>query len=165
MVAVVDVPADRLRASLPLLVAGVACIVGGGAVAAAVAPAPTEHGVWAVAYLVLVGGIGQLALGLGQALLAPVVPDRRSLLAQLAGWNVGNALVIAGTIFGASAAVDVGGALLVVVLVLASLGVRGAHRTDGGLVARWPLHAFRIVLLILLVSIPIGLVLERIHPT
>lgn len=163
--AVVDVPADRLRASLPLLAAGVACIIGGGAVAAAVAPAPTEHGVWAVAYLVLVGGIGQLALGLGQSLLAPTVPGQRSLLAQLLGWNAGNALVIAGTILGASLAVDVGGALLVVVLVLASLGVRGAHRTHGGLVARWPLHAFRIVLLVLLVSIPIGLVLERIHPT
>ena len=159
-----DVPADRLRASLPLLVAGVACVVGGGAVAAAVAPAPTEHGVWAVAYLVLVGGIGQLALGLGQGLLAPTVPKRRLLLVQLVGWNAGNGLVIAGTILGASIAVDVGGALLVVVLVLASLTVRGADGTHGGLVARWPLHAFRIVLLILLVSIPIGLVLERIHP-
>ena len=39
---------------LPFGIAGVACIVAGGLVAAVTAPAATEHASWAAAYLVLV---------------------------------------------------------------------------------------------------------------
>jgi len=46
--------ASRSAAMLPFGIVGVVCVVAGGLVAAATAPAPTEHGGWAAAYLVLV---------------------------------------------------------------------------------------------------------------
>ena len=66
---------DRRDAFRPFAVAGVGAIVGGGVLASAIAaPAPTRHGVWAVAYLVLVLGVGQLAIGAGRVLLKPAAP-------------------------------------------------------------------------------------------
>ncbi len=156
---------------LPFAFFGVACIVASGIVSAAIAPAPTEHGVWASAYLVLVGGVAQVALGIGQAALIPRPPTRRVITAQVAGWNFGNAAVIAGTLLGWWALVDVGGALLVAVLAGLALRSRTSHAARTTVrdhprkgQAMW-LIAFRGLLLLLLVSIPIGLVLERIHPT
>ena len=133
---------------------GVACILAGGFIAAAIAHAPTRDGVWSVAYLVLVAGMAQVGLGVGQALLATKTPTGRLVAAELLAWNIGNAAVIVGTLTGHVALVYVGGALLVVGLVLFVLAARGsdAHwqRT------RW---AFRLIVLILAVSIPIGLTL------
>lgn len=84
-------------AALPFVVLGAACVVAGGLVAAAVAMAPSQLGSWAAAYLVLVGGVAQVALGAGQALLASRPPGRRAVAAGVAGWNAGNGAVLAGT--------------------------------------------------------------------
>ena len=133
---------------------GVACVLVGGFVAAAIAHAPTRHGVWSVAYLVLVAGVAQVGLGVGQALLATHAPSGGLLTAELLTWNVGNGAVVVGTLAGLTVLVYVGGALLVVGLVLFVLAARGSElhwrRT------RW---AFRLIVLILAVSIPIGLAL------
>jgi len=156
---------DRIRSALPFAIVAAACVVGGGVVAAAIAPHPTEHGVWAVAYLVLVGGVAQAALGVGQGLLASRPPERRLVVIQLAGWNAGNAAVLIGTLLDLTAVVDVGGALLVVVLAsLAYTARAGRPATDGdGLRPNWAVHGFRALVVIVLVSVPTGLVLAQLR--
>ena len=47
------------------------CVIAGGCVAAASSVTPSETASWAAAYLVLVGGVAQVFLGLGQVLVAP----------------------------------------------------------------------------------------------
>ena len=152
-------PLPGWPAASPFVALGTACVVAGGLVAAAVATAPSELGSWAAAYLVLVGGVAQVGLGAGQALLASRSPGRRAVAAELAGWNAGNGAVLAGTLLGATWLADVGGALLVVALVLALAGIRGAVRRPS-----WPLHLYRVLLALVLVSIPVGLVIGTVHP-
>lgn len=151
---------DRPSAA-PFVLLGSLCVVAGGLVAAVTAPAPSEHGSWAAAYLVLVAGVAQIGLGAGQARLAPRTPAPRLVTAQFVLWNAGNAAVIAGTLAGIVSLVDAGGAGLVVALALLVYGVRGnkEHGAGGG----WALHGFRLLVAVLLISIPIGLVLARIR--
>lgn len=149
----------RWSAALPFVVLGAACVVAGGLVAAAVAMAPSQLGSWTAAYLVLVGGVAQVALGAGQAMLASPLPGRRAVAAGLAGWNLGNGAVLAGTLLGASWLADVGGVLLAAVLVLALTGIRGAVRHPA-----WPLHLYRALIVLVLVSIPAGLVIAAVRP-
>jgi hypothetical protein len=111
---VIELPARR-PAALPFAAVGAACIAAGGLVAAVSAPAPSEHASCAAAYLVLVAGA---ALGVGQALLAPRVPSRRTVAVQFTAWNLGNGAVMAGTLAGITSLVDTGGALLVALLLL-----------------------------------------------
>lgn len=146
-------------AALPFVVLGAACVVAGGLVAAAVAMAPSQLGSWTAAYLVLVGGVAQVALGAGQALLAPRLPGRRTIAARLAGWNVGNGAVLAGTLLGATWLADIGGVLLAAALLLALAGIRGAVRRPA-----WPLHLYRALIALVLVSIPVGLVMAAVRP-
>lgn len=149
----------RLRAATPLLATGTAGVVAGGLVAAATAPSPSEHGSWTAAYLVLVAGVAQIALALGQVWLAPVAPARRVLAGEYAAWNVGNAAVIAGTLAGIPTMLDAGGVLLVAALALFAVAVRGRAAARG----RWLLLAYRALVVLMLVSIPVGLVLDRVR--
>ena len=90
---------DRRDAFRPFAVAGVGAIVGGGVLASAIAaPAPTRHGVWAVAYLVLVLGVGQLAIGAGRVLLGaePPTPNRTRITA--AAFNISGAAIMLGVV-------------------------------------------------------------------
>jgi hypothetical protein len=151
----IDLPA-RARPALPFAVIGAACVVAGGLVAAATAPAPSEHGSWAAAYLVLVAGVAQIALGAGQALLASNPVPRRVIAGELTAWNAGNVAVLAGTITGAVPLADAGGALLVVALALLLVGVPGTGWRGG-----WGLRLYRLLIAVVLVSIPIGLLLAR----
>ena len=167
---IVSMEPERRRAALPFAVLGVVFVVIGGLVAAATAPVASEHGSWAAAYLVLVAGVSQAGLGVGQAMLARRVPSRRVLNVELVAWNVGNAAVIAGTLLETTALVDVGGVVLLVTLALMIRAVRGggaATAAEAGAVrpAGWMLLTFRILVLVLLVTIPIGLVLAWIGPT
>jgi hypothetical protein len=146
-------------AALPFAVVGVACIVAGGLLAAVTAPAPTEHATWAAAYLVLVAGLGQVALGVGQALLAPRAPSARIVVAQTIAWNSSSAAILTGTVSGTTSVVDAGGVLLVVALLLLSHGVRG-----GGASTPWQVAAFRLLVVVLLASTLVGLVLAHTRP-
>ena len=146
----------RLSAALPFGVVGGACIVTGGMVAAVTASAPTEHGTWAVAYLVLIGGVAQIGLGVGQALLAPSPPSWRVVAVEFAAWNAGNAAVIAGTLLGAIPVVDTGGALLVIALGFLAYQVRGSAWRRS-----WAMRSYWLLIAIVLVSVPVGLVLAR----
>ncbi len=68
------VRATELRRSAPAAAVGAASVVVGGLVAAVTATAPSEHGAWLAAYLVLGCGVAQIALAAGQALLATGSP-------------------------------------------------------------------------------------------
>jgi hypothetical protein len=150
-----------LRQAAPATVVGVVCVVAGGLVAALTAPRPTEHGTWAAAYLVLVAGVSQVGLTVGQSLLAPRGLPNRTSLAELVTWNGGNAAVLTGTLAGTVWVVDVGGGLLVVTLALVVSAIRGHPVRDGGRRQALARRAFRFLVLVLLVSIPIGLWLAR----
>jgi hypothetical protein len=60
------------------------------------------------AYLVLVGGVAQIGLGMGQAWLAEKPPSRSATMVELTTWNVGIVAVIIGTLAGAPVVTTVG---------------------------------------------------------
>ena len=151
---------DSWAAAAPFAIVGVACVVVGGLVSAIAASSPSENSSWAVAYLVLIGGVAQIALGVGQSRLATTAPSGRLLLSEFVAWNLGNAAVIAGQLLGYQFVVDAGGLLLVVALALLFRGVGGAR--PGSRDSRWMLYAYRAILLIVLVSIPIGLIIGHV---
>lgn len=155
----------RAVTTAPFVVLGTVCVVTGGLIAAAIAPDPTPHGSWAVAYLVLVAGVAQVGLGLGQALLAPSVPTRRRAALQVGTWNAGNAAVLAGTLAEMTFLVDLGAAVLIVSLVLLAACVGGGDVERRPRWRRWALYGFRLLIIVLLLSIPVGLLLARIGPT
>lgn len=145
---------DRRDAFRPFAVAGVGAIVGGGVLASAIAaPAPTRHGVWAVAYLVLVLGVGQLAIGAGRVLLGaePPTPNRTRITA--AAFNISGAAIMLGVVTDHVMVFQAGCALLFGVLVESLYGVRRSARSG------WPLVGYRLIIVALIVSIPIGMLI------
>jgi hypothetical protein len=151
---------ERWPWARPFTLLGAACIVAGGVVAAVARPASFGYGSWTAAFLVLVLGVAQLALGGGQAWIAADVPDRRFVMGELIGWNLGGALVIIGTLTSLPALTSVGGVVEALALVLFLIGVRHASSAP-----RWARLVFRTVVAVMAVSIPIGLVLAWIHPS
>lgn len=146
---------DRLRRSLPLLITGTVSVVAGGLVAAVTGPTEWSDGSWVAAFLVLVVGVGQLGIGAGQASLAATNPTAAFVAAQAAMWNVGCAAVIAGTLLSSPATVAVGSAPLVAVLLLSMVAIRdqfGAQRSVA-------LVGYRLLLLVVLLSVPTGVAL------
>jgi hypothetical protein len=135
---------------------GAVAIVLGGLIAAGSAPTHSEVGAWAGAYLVLAGGVAQVAIGAGQALLARRPQDRVVVDAQLVLWNGGTVAVITGTATGTPALGDAGGLMLIVVLVLSVRAVRNVVGRGA--------RAYRALMAILAVSVVIGQVVARIHP-
>lgn len=148
----------RVGRATPFVIIGSGFVVLGGLVAAITAPASLAHGSWAAAYLVLVTGVAQIGLGVGQALLGQRIPTAKLVLAELVGWTAGSAAVIAGTLVTKPWLVSAGGAVLVVTLGLLAYGARGSGSQVGRL-----LWLYRGLLLVLLVSIPVGLVLSAIR--
>ncbi len=137
----------------PFVVSGALSVIVGGLLAAAIAaPAPTRHGVWAVAYLVLVLGVGQIVLGVGQALLASVPPPVSRAVLTAAAFNGANVAVVVGVVTDRLVVFDAGAVLLAAVLAMFLYEVRHGARC-------WPLYAYRLFVAALLVSIPIGLLL------
>jgi len=143
---------DRRAAFKPFAVAGVAAVVAGGGLASAIAaPSPTRHGVWAVAYLVLVLGVGQLVIGAGQALLAAEPPTPGVAAVAAATFNLSGAAIVLGVVTDRIAVFDAGCALLFGVLAwLLYVVRRGARRS-------WALWGYRAFIAVLTVSIPIGM--------
>ncbi|MDO5710133.1 MAG: hypothetical protein Q4P32_00120 [Micrococcales bacterium] len=142
---------------MPFVGVGLAAVVAGGLIAAAIAHAPTEPLVWLVAYLVLVVGVAQAGLGIGQFWLADHLLTPARLWAQFTLYNLGNAGVIAGTLLNLPLLVDAGGVLLAVALIGFIVGSRGAG--DLGTL-RW---LYRILIVLLLISVLIGLLLAQLQ--
>ncbi|MDO5753961.1 hypothetical protein [Arthrobacter sp.] len=149
------------KSALPFAIPGGVSIVLGGVVSAASAGAPSYLSAWAVAYLVLVCGVAQLVLGMGQASLASKQPTTPLLTVQSVALNLSNAAVLLGTLVGVPVLSYVGAALLVFALGLFIRGVRGVQGTR--VQNAWLLWGFRIVVFILLVSAPIGLVISHLR--
>lgn len=138
-----------------LLVAGACAVVLGGLVAAVTGPFDWEHGSWAAAFLVLVVGVAQHVMGWMRA----GVRDDRGGWVQVLGWNLGGALVIAGTLVTRPLLVDLGSVLLVVALAMALRAdlVSPAPRS------RALVLGYRLMLLVMLVSIPVGILLAHLR--
>lgn len=144
------------REATIFFVLGTGFIIVGGLISALAPQLQWERGTWLVAYLVLVGGVGQAAIGPAQHLLAARPLRPTTVWVQLVAFNLGNALVIAGTLCGSPWVVDLGGVALVVTLVPSLLAVRAAPRPR----AAW---LYRGLLVVLIVSIPIGLLLAHLR--
>ncbi|OFE17102.1 hypothetical protein BA895_17875 [Humibacillus sp. DSM 29435] len=140
-------------------------MIAGGLVAAVTSPMALSHGSWAAAYLVLVAGVAQIALAAGQGMLAGQArAGRRLLLVEFAAWNLGNAAVIAGTLWSATWLVNLGGAMLVVALGgLLVATRRGPGRTEVARGRQVALLAVRALVALLLISIPVGLWLAHVR--
>lgn len=145
------------KTAAPFVLLGIAGVIAGGLVSALTATAPTGQIAWLVAYLVLVVGVAQIGLGTGQAWLAARPLGGGLLVTEFLGFTFGNAGVAAGTMLSLPILVDVGGVLLVVSLALFFWGVRRSVR--GG----WLRYLYRALVVLLLVSVPIGLVLAQIR--
>lgn len=156
MAAFVIHPGVLARSSAgPFVVVGGAFVIAGGLLSAAMARAASYHSSWTVAYVVLVAGVAQAVLGLAQAGLTDGDVSRRISGAELFGWNLGNAAVVAGTLLDVKPLLYAGAALLVATLVLVLYAIR--HARPG-----WPLLTTRIIVALLLVSMPIGIVLQAV---
>lgn len=146
----------------PFAVAGVLSVITGGLLAAVTARAPSEHATWSVAYLVLVCGVAQIGLGLGRTRVT-AAPSNRVAAIEFTGWNLGNAAVLLGTVTDATALVDVGGVLLVVALTLFARDSLRGPTSPPGRVDRWLRYGHRLLVLLLLASVPVGLILARVR--
>jgi len=138
------------------LIFSVLAIMGGGLISVFTARKPTRQTAWVSAYLVLVVGIIQLGLvsawhKLGQ-------PETGMMLAALIVYNFGNASIIAGTLLKKQlsyylALVNLGGALIALAMALLLTAVRNSS-------VSWTLAGFIVLVVIILISMPIGLVLS-----
>ncbi|WP_167132106.1 hypothetical protein [Paramicrobacterium chengjingii] len=146
------------RSSIPFLWVGTAAIIAGGLLAAVTSPLKLTHGSWASAYLVLIVGVALIFFGVTQSLLTRQV-TRRAITIEIGAWVLGSLAVLGGTVVGQPVIVDIGGAVLVIALIVFALAVRsgGVGRATAAL---W---VFRLVLLVVVISIPIGLVLSHLR--
>jgi hypothetical protein len=139
---------------VPMLAAGGVSIIAGGLVAAVTGPTDWDHGSWVAAFLVLVAGVAQLGVGAGQAQLAPVAPTVAFAAAECVSWNAGCVTIVTGTLLSSPVAVSIGSTLLVAALGMSTFAVRGSCSQ------RRPFRLpYRVLLLVLLTSTPIGIAL------
>ena len=162
-----------------MVATGAGAVVLGGLVAALTGPLDLAHGSWAAAFLVLVCGVAQVAMGESRKRQPPVrrrPPRSGSASGWISGWisgwtsgwtqwgcwNSGGVAIIVGTLVARPWLVDLGSVLLFVALALALDATRTGERRAGGDSRLW-FVTYRVVLLVLAVSIPIGIALSHIR--
>lgn len=128
-----------------------ALIVAGGLVAAVNSASPFAHGSWLAAYLVLVGGAAQVALGLAPVALPVAPPSSRLVRAQLVLWNSGALIVPAGVLGDSLALVATGSASLLAALCCFVAGARPTGAAGPGGV-----FAYRALAVVLGISVVVG---------
>lgn len=133
-----------------------ASVIAGGCVAAAGGVRPSALASWAAAYLVLVSGVAQAFLGKGQAVIAVPSVSMARRRSELACWNLGNIAVLLGVLIPSEASLLGGSTLLLVALGLFALSTR--ERAGG---PAWLQLGYRILLILLAVSVPAGVLLAR----
>ena len=143
---------ERVGLALPFLLIAALAIVAGGAIAAAMAHAPGRKVLWAVAYLVLVVGVTQAVLGVGQALLATREASRSVRVVEWVMFNLGSAGVMGGTLCTVRLLVVAGTLLFAASLVMFLLATRESS-------GHWPILAYRALLVFIGGSAVVGLVL------
>ena len=143
----------------PFAVLAGTMVVAGGLTAAVNSAAPFEHGSWLAAYLVLVAGASQWALGVGSTALPAPRRSARLTRLELVLWNAGNGAVMAGVLVDASTLVMAGSLALLVALGCFAVGA-GARRSAG-----WSrLLLYRGLIAVLAVSVVIGSALAGAPP-
>ena len=135
-----------------------AFVVAAAVVAVANAASPFARGWWLVAYLLLVGGVSQVLLGVGQfrlAARADVDPGPSALLwAQIALWNAGTLAVAAADMAAAPAGVAAGSVVLMAALCLFLASARRSRGRARG-AAGWR-EASYVALLVFLAASVVG---------
>ena len=145
---------DRFELLKVPLGAGAVAIVGGGVVAAVSGPVGFTEGTWLAAFLVLVGGVAQTGLSLGQAWLAEEPPDGGLVRGQIVTWNAGGAVVVVGTLADLPALTTLGSLVFGAAVYLFLLGTRRSR-----LGPRWLRSGYRGLATVILFSVPVGLAL------
>lgn len=143
-------PSTRLFVAI-----GSIAIIAAGLGAAATAGTPSYLASWAVAYLVLVVGAAQIALGLGQALLKPEMPSGRLVAGELVLFNLGNVAVLAGSLLSLPSFTTIGSTLVIIALAVLFWVTRNSKH------GFWLRYSYWLLILILFVSVFIGLVIAR----
>ena len=149
--------ASHWRVMREFVLVGLAAVIAGGLVAAVTGPTGFDEGSWVAAYLVLVAGVAQVGLGVGQALLTAGTLSGRLRVVQLLAFNLANSAVLVGTLTGSVVAAAAGGVLLLISLTLFLVTVRRPHTRP------WYLVLYRLVITTLAVSVPVGVVLSVIR--
>ncbi|MDN5880579.1 MAG: hypothetical protein ACTHWW_00790 [Arthrobacter sp.] len=144
------------RTATPFLVIGGLGMLLGGLFSAISAASPSYLAAWAVAYLVLVVGVAQVVLGLGQARLAVKTPSEGFVSAEVLTYNLANIAVLGGSMFSLTLLTWIGAGLIVVAMGLFIWAARGAASEQ-----RWWLYGYRAMIVIILVSAPIGIILAN----
>ena len=147
------------RGRLMFVAVAAAMIVAGGFVAAVNGAASFAHGSWLAAYLVLVGGVAQLLLGLGSLALPAPTNSVALTRAQLGLWNAGTLAVAGGVLADLFGVVLAGSALIVGALACFVRG-GGPVREPG----RTAVLAYRFLIVVLVISVVVGGVLSRTGP-
>lgn len=137
----------------PFISLGWAAILAAGFIAAAIARTPTELLVWMVAYLVLIAGAAQVAVGRALRSLPDAPPNLAAGWGQWVLLNLGHAGIIAGTLTRTFSLVA--GATVVYWIAALWLGasVRPTTRKPGLL---W----YRVLIAVLIVAALVGLALS-----
>ena len=130
----------------------------GGLVAAVAGPTNWERGSWVAAFLVLVAGVAQIGVGASQAHLGPAPTSASSTAVECALWNVACVATIVGSLVNNTVVVAIASAPLVAALVMSVRAVKGSGSRHPQL-----LLAYRLLLILLLVSIPVGITLSWIR--
>ncbi|MGV1037757.1 MAG: hypothetical protein ACOYD0_12140 [Candidatus Nanopelagicales bacterium] len=166
---VLPIPTDP--PGIAMIAVGTSCVVLGGLVAAVTGPLGLGKGSWLSAYLVLVCGVSQLAMGVMGARVGGRQLSRRLGWTQFTTYNLANVTVIAGTLVGGLPfLIDAASVLLVVALGIAlnrsgtrsrsaEAAVTEAVSTSG----RAVMWGYRGLLVVLLVSIPVGMLLSHLR--
>lgn len=132
-------------------------VIAGGLVAAITGPLGLAQGSWLAAYLVLVCGVGGWSIGTMQKhATAGLSPARAR--AQLGCWAAGNAAVIAGSLTSLPVVVDAG-----VLSLEASLVIALIVAPTTALVGRLSGWGYRALLVVLMLSAPVGSVLVHLR--
>ncbi|MCZ7631602.1 MAG: hypothetical protein M5U19_22210 [Microthrixaceae bacterium] len=110
------------------------------------------------AYLVLVVGVAQIALGAGLAWLPGEVVSETPRTTLATGWNLASVAVVAGTLISAPALTSIGGLVIAASLVGFVVAVTRSRPEMSG----WAL-LYRALALFVLLSTPVGLLLAWIR--
>ncbi len=141
---------------MPFAAMAALAVVGGGVLAAVMAHAPSRTVMWAVAYLVLVVGVIQAVLGVGQALLLQRAPAVRVVTLEWLAFNAGNAGVIIGTVVSAWWVVLLGTLLFALALAFFLHATRAVR-------CGWPAYAYRLLIVFMGGSAVVGLLLSALR--
>lgn len=142
---------------LPFGITAVLAIILGSLVSAFLAKDPSTLAMWVVAYLVLVVGVFQICFGVCLQVLAAEGKRKFGFLSFFF-YNLGNLLVIAGTIVkyeggGTSLLVPIGGGAVLLSMLLMLFVVSHEKKS-------WLLGLFYITVGIIIVAVPVGIFLH-----